>query len=469
MSINYDLWPNPEGPLGKIKKTIPENKWPDGDSLVGNFIYKNGNISAFVDTKALIVNESSTTTLPYDYVDTTFDYILDGTMTFNKGERTRILVAKCASLKDYVSSYLQDYLEDEKKFKVIVDDGGNKAIISLPLEMTENERSNVLSFIKSKLPEGKEVEIDEIPIDFERLEYLIINQPKVHSTGQNRDLYQYVDTSVTMTKDIGLKSVHQILNLHGRYLFGVGHVGKNINGTSSDVGTFCTHGEPFERAQHHLISYGWGTLFNLNLAGSNAISVTINDKQYAELNWLNNGKWKIYLTENGNTFDGDISNKDKAEHLQNNIFLFALNDSGKPHIIPWASPKIKWFSGNISNGDTEICKFVPVLHKDSGESGIFDTIRRVFLTNMGSGGDFDYPNKVSNTITYDLRNRMYGKKTIYGIRRLYRIPNGYNSKKEYADEHGYKLIFENSMPEEGNWIPEWTETETELILNWIEV
>ena len=92
MNINYKLWPNTDGNLGNIKVQIPtgigDDKWPDGDALVGNFVYKNGIVSALVDTKALTVNDSKSTTFPYDYVNIQVDKSLEGTMTFYKGERT---------------------------------------------------------------------------------------------------------------------------------------------------------------------------------------------------------------------------------------------------------------------------------------------------------------------------------------------------------------------------------------------
>ncbi|MBO5827278.1 MAG: leucine-rich repeat protein [Paludibacteraceae bacterium] len=91
-NIDYTLWPNADRNLGEIKVQIPDGvttTWPEGDALVGNFVYKNGLLSGFVDTKALIVNESKSTTFPYDYVNIQVDKSLEGIMTFNQGERTK--------------------------------------------------------------------------------------------------------------------------------------------------------------------------------------------------------------------------------------------------------------------------------------------------------------------------------------------------------------------------------------------
>ena len=87
--INYDLWKNENG-----KVVIPDGvttTWPEGDALVGNFIYNEGILSGFVDTMALVANESKSTTIPYDYVDITVDKSLEGIVTFHPGERCKHL------------------------------------------------------------------------------------------------------------------------------------------------------------------------------------------------------------------------------------------------------------------------------------------------------------------------------------------------------------------------------------------
>ena len=68
-----------------------------------------------------------------------------------------------------------------------------------------------------------------------------------------------------------------------------------------------------------------------------------------------------------------------------------------------------------------------------------------------------------------MRNRLYAKLTENGIRRLYHVPENYNGTKEdYAVENGYKLLIETPAPQEGNWEPEWFETEDQITCNWIE-
>ena len=91
-NIDYTLWPNVNGTLGEIKISIPDGetvKWPEGDALVGNFVYKDGLISGFVDTAALITNESKSSTIPYDYVNIHLGSIVEGEANVVGGERTK--------------------------------------------------------------------------------------------------------------------------------------------------------------------------------------------------------------------------------------------------------------------------------------------------------------------------------------------------------------------------------------------
>ena len=99
-NIDYTLWPNAGGTLGENKVQIPDGvttTWTEGDALVGNFVYNKGHLVGFVDTKALIANESKSTTFPYDYVNIQVDKSLEGVMSFNQGERTKYFTVTYAT------------------------------------------------------------------------------------------------------------------------------------------------------------------------------------------------------------------------------------------------------------------------------------------------------------------------------------------------------------------------------------
>jgi hypothetical protein len=82
--------------LGNIKVQIPDGvnvQWPEGDALLGNCVYQNGKLVGFVDTKALTVNSSGSTTINYDYVNIELPFAEDA-MTINRGPRNKYLFIK---------------------------------------------------------------------------------------------------------------------------------------------------------------------------------------------------------------------------------------------------------------------------------------------------------------------------------------------------------------------------------------
>ena len=97
MKIDYTLWPNTDGQLGENKVTIPDGNsvaWPEGDALVGNFVYKDGTITGFVDTAALILNDGAATTINYDYVDIELPNIGEGDIVITRGPRSKYFNVK---------------------------------------------------------------------------------------------------------------------------------------------------------------------------------------------------------------------------------------------------------------------------------------------------------------------------------------------------------------------------------------
>lgn len=110
--IDYTLWPNTDGNLGNIKVQIPDGNtinWPSGDALVGNFVYSEGELVAFIDDKALIANNSKTTTFPYEYVNISLPSIAEGEMSYNYDQCTYV-VLNGTVLKGDISS--DDDLEE---------------------------------------------------------------------------------------------------------------------------------------------------------------------------------------------------------------------------------------------------------------------------------------------------------------------------------------------------------------------
>lgn len=111
--------------------------------------------------------------------------------------------------------------------------------------------------------------------------------------------------------------------------------------------------------------------------------------------------------------------------------------------------------------------YIPALDP-TGAPCMFDLVTRTPFYNSGTG-DFIYPTDAAPVMTLDLDEKFYAKMTEHGIRRLYHVPEGCTmSKDEYAAKNGFKEILEPPMPQEGYWVPEWRETETQLICEWVE-
>ena len=100
MSDNSILWPNgikvdSDGyavfyQLGTNKVEVPsEDKWPEGVKLKSPFVYdENGELVGFVDTKAMIVNGTTTITLPYKEIKAKFTSIAEGDLIVNAPNAT---------------------------------------------------------------------------------------------------------------------------------------------------------------------------------------------------------------------------------------------------------------------------------------------------------------------------------------------------------------------------------------------
>jgi hypothetical protein len=67
--------------LGTNKVDISTITWPDGDKLISPFVYQNDKLVGFVDTKAMTVSGSATTTMSYSHIEADFSSIEEGTLT----------------------------------------------------------------------------------------------------------------------------------------------------------------------------------------------------------------------------------------------------------------------------------------------------------------------------------------------------------------------------------------------------
>lgn len=93
------VWPNglkvdSEGyvtfyPLGTNKVDISTVTWPTGDKLISPFVYdENDKLVGFVDTKAMTVSGSATTTMNYSHIEADFSSISEGSLTIDAPNAT---------------------------------------------------------------------------------------------------------------------------------------------------------------------------------------------------------------------------------------------------------------------------------------------------------------------------------------------------------------------------------------------
>ena len=125
------------------------------------------------------------------------------------------------------------------------------------------------------------------------------------------------------------------------------------------------------------------------------------------------------------------------------------------------------FSYKETQGDEMLVNLVPCIDS-TGTPCMYDVISKKSYYTQG-GYDFTYP---TTSATYTLRQPVaeFAQLTDSGVRKLYHLPYDYEGTlEEFVEENKFKQLVENEKPEEGNWMPEWTETEDEVVLNWVEV
>lgn len=156
--LDNSIWPNLNGELGSITTPIPDGvtvKWPDGDALVGNFVYKDGKLVGFVDSKALIPNDTKSSNLPYDCVHTSFERILDGDFTFD-GTRKNHFEIKCSDLVNFAKINLSEILSDVK-FVIDLDDSSENKLVVHTDRVDESKLEEVSTTLSNVLPVNIEV------------------------------------------------------------------------------------------------------------------------------------------------------------------------------------------------------------------------------------------------------------------------------------------------------------------------
>ena len=158
-TLQNSIWPNAGGTLGENKVAIPDGvtiKWPDGDALVGNFVYKDGKLVGLVDTKALVTNETKSTTIPYDCVIINLDNILEDTLTIIPGERCKSLTTVYGNVVEFFTPKLKELL-GETKFELYFENDVKKLIIHTD-RISDDMVASLEKLLSEVLPQTIETE-----------------------------------------------------------------------------------------------------------------------------------------------------------------------------------------------------------------------------------------------------------------------------------------------------------------------
>lgn len=270
---------------------------------------------------------------------------------------------------------------------------------------------------------------DDLPAGYKKLEYL-------ESSGT-----QFIDTGIVTD---------------GTYTIAATLRGNNVGGSNDIWGRRGSDGASFAQRfarTYWLIAfyYVWGGQLSENQLNSAQIHDYI----------VTEGQKRIIV--DGKSFNLNalnLSEVNASNPSSKTHYLFAANGGNRGQVC--------FYSFRMADGEGNVVlDFVPVLD-DTGTPCMFDKVSHQSYYNSGSG-DFIYPVDEYDTQTLDLDDVVYGKMTEYGIRRLYKVPAGETmTLTDYALANGYKEIIESPMPTEGYWIHQWKETDTQLILEWVE-
>lgn len=168
-------------------------------------------------------------------------------------------------------------------------------------------------------------------------------------------------------------------------------------------------------------------------------------------------KAQVYNNKGGQLEIGTFTAPIKNQNETVSNFIFRINST----LI------YRLFSFKLSTDYGLIHNFIPCLDPN-GAPCMYDIISQEPFYNEGTG-QFLYPGAESQVVTSDLDENFYAKKTEHGIQRLYKTPDDYSgTKDDYAIENGFKQLVEPPMPTDGHWSPQWIETDTQLICNWVE-
>lgn len=253
---------------------------------------------------------------------------------------------------------------------------------------------------------------------------------------------QYIDTGFELSDecDVALDMQMEQADIVSCAIFGAQEAGNN-------------QGYAVSLFQQQAQNYGW--FFYKNTSSVILVKDIPADNRYERLNInITNG----LLSINGEAI---IQGNSGSFSTGRTCWLFHRNSYTNP-----AAFTGKIYSFSISRAGTLQRDLVPCID-NVGNPCMYDKVSKTSLYNQ-TDTKFLVP---TTSATYTLRQPVaeFAQLTDSGVRKLYHLPYDYEGTlEEFVEENGFKQLVKNEKPEEGSWMPEWTETEDAVVLNWVE-
>lgn len=450
-SPSNSIWPS-NGIIGSEQIQIPDGintKWPEGDALVGNFVYKEGKLAGFVDCNSLVINDSKTTVIPYDYAELELPSILKDTMTITSGERCKNLIVNC--LEDAavytapllneilgIGNHSAEFIKKENRLLVHAD------------RIDNDKLQEVTQLLENNLPSSIVVDVQR-DYDYVYLDYVgggnfnnfLVNEPYVFNEDVNDRCGVYVRAT---QRNTGSSTGVWGLNLNAWSEYGNPYIGDGYT-KGPTVGNYSCGGAT--------LPDGKGRCFELYR------------------NWLGDSKYRVTSSTDSKEMDNIFDNWYYGKYNSNKQAILGFYSINKDVVSGYAGYYIH--EAKFCHNNVITRHFLPVLD-ELGNPALYDRIKKETYTNNSTGNmEYGYKYGIApssgNQTNYALERPVnYGQLTENGIRRIYKVPTGSNmTKREYAEENGFKEIVDTPMPETGYWTSKWVETDSQIICEWIEI
>lgn len=311
-----------------------------------------------------------------------------------------------------------------------VEYGDGKLTVAVGLDTTESQLADVKTLLDRVLPRNLVTEIEY----YKRVDWLYARR-----TGG------IIETDVQAADDVGVELEVERLEKLDSYLCGADNatIGESVLALRYVPGLGRTRG-------------CWGKkLYYKNIPDENPYEKTLK-----QINFLNSRR--LMVTNEHFTHEVTVSEKLSASADWGNYLLFSTGSKTNSY-----RGGARIYYATFSKGEEIIAHYVPALDP-TGAPCMFDTVTRTPFYNSGAG-DFLYPTDAAPAAAIGLDDKFYAKLTEHGVRRLYHVPEGCTmTKDDYAAANGFKELVEPPMPLEGYWMPQWRETDTQLVCDWIE-